>query len=123
MFSETGAGEHGVFDFWRDVSYGQSGPHGTLVKGWYTAPKTAAEFNVMSRPDQIDICATHADNDVDFSKFAGVVVLTNHTNFNGPLFGGEGPTKINGATYSALGNAAADEDPALVVASFTWDGI
>ena len=68
MFSETGAGEHGVFDFWRDVSYGNLDLTGTLGKGWYTAPKTAAEFNIMSRPNQIDICATQADNDVDFSK-------------------------------------------------------
>src|SRR5258705_7302067 len=96
LFSETGAGESNVFDFWRDVSYGNLDLTGTVVKGWYTAPKTAAQFNVLSRPDQIDTCATQADNEVDFSKFAGVVVLTNHTNFNGPLFGGGPPTPING---------------------------
>jgi hypothetical protein len=113
MFSETGAGQLGVFDFWRDVSYGNLDLTGTVVKGWYTAPKTAGEFNVMSRPDQIDVCASQAVNDVDFNKFAGVVVLTNHTNLNGPLFGGPPPTKIKGTTYPSLGKLAAEEDQEL----------
>src|SRR6266496_4066892 len=84
MFSESGAGQRGVFDFWRDVSYGRLDLTGTVVKGWYAADTTAAEFNVMSRPRQIDVCASKADPDVDFTRFAGVVVLTNHTNFQGP---------------------------------------
>jgi len=113
MFSETGAGLHGVFDFWRDVSYGNLDLTGTVVKGWYTANTTVAQFNVMNRSDQINVCATPADNDVDFSKFAGVFVLTNHTNLNGPLFGGEPPTPINGTTYTSLGRGAAEEDQQL----------
>jgi M6 family metalloprotease-like protein len=113
MFSETGAGKHGVFDFWRDVSYGNLDLTGTVVKGWYTAPMTAAQFNVAARNVQIDTCASQAVNDVNFNNFAGVYVLTNHTNLQGPLFGGGPPTKINGTTYNALGQAAAEEDAAL----------
>lgn len=113
MFSETAAGQLGVFDFWRDVSYGNLDLTGTVVKGWYTAPKTAGEFNVMNRADQIDVCASQAVSDVDFNKFAGVVVLTNHTNLNGPLFGGPPPTTIKGTTYPSLGRLAAEEDQEL----------
>jgi hypothetical protein len=113
MFSETGAGRHGVFDFWKNVSYGNLDLAGTVVKGWYTADKTAAEFNVLGRPAQINVCASKATKDIDFNKFAGVVVLTNHTKFNGPLFGGKGPTVIAGTTYAKLGDMAAEEDQVL----------
>jgi hypothetical protein len=113
MFSESGAGKTGVFDFWRDVSYGNLDLNGTVVKGWYTADKTAAEFNTAARDRQIDMCASKADPDVDFTKFAGVVVLTNHTNFNGPLFGHGGPTTIAGTSYASLGAMAAEEDQHL----------
>ena len=36
MFNETGNGQGGMFDYWRDVSYGQLSVSGTVVKGWYT---------------------------------------------------------------------------------------
>src|SRR5262245_29410871 len=87
MFSETGAGKRGVFDFWRDVSYGNLDLTGTIVKGWYTAQKKVAEWDVLPRDQQLDTCASEADADVDFSDFSGVVVLTNHANDAGPLFG------------------------------------
>ncbi|WP_433434873.1 choice-of-anchor P family protein [Nonomuraea sp. CA-141351] len=113
MFSQSGAGKKGVFDYWKDVSYGNLDLTGTVVKGWYTADKTAAEFNVLDRVSQIDVCASKADPDIAFEDFAGVVVLTNHTNLNGPLFGGAPPTRIGGKTYPALGRMAAEEDQAL----------
>src|SRR5262245_1809989 len=113
MFSETGTGKLGVFDYWRDVSYGNLVLTGSVVKGWYTSPMTAAQFNVANRADQIDTCASQAVNDVNFNNFAGVVVLTNHTNLNGPLFGSEPPTTIKGISYSALGRMAAEEDQQL----------
>ncbi|MFI7634947.1 choice-of-anchor P family protein [Nonomuraea sp. NPDC049400] len=113
MFSQSGAGKKGVFDYWKDVSYGNLDLTGTIVKGWYTADKTVAEFNVLNRASQIDVCASKADPDIAFEDFAGVVVLTNHTNLNGPLFGGGPPTQIGGKTYPALGRMAAEEDQAL----------
>lgn len=113
MFSESGAGRRGAFDFWKDVSYGSVDLTGTVVTGWYTAGLTAAEFNVADRNRQIDVCASKADPDVDFNAFAGVVVLTNHTNFQGPLFGHAAPTTIAGTTYANLGAMAAEEDQEL----------
>jgi len=52
MFSETGAGQLGVFDYWRDVSYGNLDLTGSIVKGWYTAPITVAEFNGRRRQER-----------------------------------------------------------------------
>lgn len=112
LFSETGAGEDNVFDFWRDVSYGNLDLTGTVVKGWYTAKTTAGEFNNLPRDQQINVCAKEAVNDVDFNKFAGVAVVVNHKDLNGPLFGGGPATVIDGKTYNSLGRFATEWDQA-----------
>src|ERR671933_438704 len=44
MFSETGAGQNGVYDYWKAVSYGQLDLTGTIVKGWYTLDQTVAQW-------------------------------------------------------------------------------
>src|SRR5882757_833169 len=113
MFSEAGAGKKGVFDFWKDVSYGNLDLTGTVVKGWYTADKTGAEYNALDRGRQIDVCASKALPDIDFNKFSGVVVITNFRNLQGPVFGGEGPTTIGGTTYPNLGFMTATIDSDL----------
>jgi len=113
MFSEAGAGKKGVFDFWKDVSYGNLDLTGTVVKGWYTADKTGAEYNALDRGSQIDVCASNALPDIDFNKFSGVVVITNFRNLQGPVFGGEGPTTIGGTTYPNLGFMTATIDSDL----------
>jgi hypothetical protein len=109
MFNETGNGQGGMFDYWRDVSYGQLSVSGTVVKGWYTVPKTVAEWNALARGEDIDACASTAKDDVDFSKFAGVVVLTNATGFEEDLYGTAGPVTIAGKSY-AIGAMVAEED-------------
>src|SRR5262245_43905957 len=115
LFSETGTGENNLFDFWKDVSYGNLDLTGTVVKGWYTAQMTVGEFNAIpqtpaGRAQQIDVCTKEAIHDADFSKFAGVYVVVNNKNLSGPLFGSPGPTKINGTTYSSLGQAMTEWD-------------
>lgn len=114
LFSETGAGENNLFDYWKDVSYGKLDLTGTVVKGWYTAQKTVGEFNNLPRDQQIDVCAKEAVNDVDFNKFAGVYVVVNNKNLTGPLFGGAPPPPItiNGTTYNSLGFAVTEWDQA-----------
>ncbi|HET7720286.1 MAG TPA: Ig-like domain repeat protein [Acidimicrobiales bacterium] len=109
MFNETGNGQGGMFDYWRDVSYGQLSVSGTVVKGWYTVPKTVAEWNALARGDDIDACASMAKDDVDFTKFAGVVVLTNATGFQEDLYGTAGPVTISGTSYN-IGAMVAEED-------------
>src|SRR6516165_9530037 len=36
FISETGAGKGGMFDYWRDISYGSIDLTGSIVRGWYT---------------------------------------------------------------------------------------
>jgi M6 family metalloprotease-like protein len=115
MFNETGNGQGGMFDYWRDVSYGQLSVSGTVVKGWYTVPKTAAEWNDLARGADIDACASMAKDDVDFSKFAGVVVLTNATGFNEDLYGTAGPVTIAGKSYPIGGMVAEEDQPMRII--------
>jgi hypothetical protein len=115
MFNETGNGQGGMFDYWRDVSYGQLSVSGTVVKGWYTVPKTVAEWNALARGEDIDACASTAKNDVDFSKFAGVVVLTNATGFNEDLYGTAGPVTIAGTSYNIGGMVAEEDQPMRII--------
>jgi M6 family metalloprotease-like protein len=110
MFSETGAGKRGVFDYWKEVSYNQLDLTGTVVKGWYTVPKTVAQWNALSRPERLDTCASQAVNDIDYNNFAGVVVLTNQTGLQEDLFGKGPPTTISGTTYNSLGQMLSEED-------------
>lgn len=115
MFNETGNGQGGVFDYWRDVSYGQLSVSGTVVKGWYTVPKTKAEWDALGRGQDIDACASVAKDDVDFSKFAGVVVLTNATGFNEDLYGTGGPVTIDGKSYAIGGMVAEEDQPMRII--------
>jgi M6 family metalloprotease-like protein len=115
MFNETGNGQGGMFDYWRDVSYGQLSVSGTVVKGWYTVPKTTTEWNDLARGADIDACASMAKDDVDFSKFAGVVVLTNATGFNEDLYGTPGPLTIAGTNYNIGGMVAEEDQPMRII--------
>lgn len=112
LFGESGAGKRAVFDYWKDVSYGNLDLTGTVVKGWYTAEKNVGDFNTAARSDQIDTCAKQAAAEVDFTKFAGFAVITNHRNLNGPLFGGYGTWVIGGKSYT-MGGMAAEWDQQL----------
>jgi M6 family metalloprotease-like protein len=117
MFNESGAGNRGVFDYWKEVSYGQLDLTGTVVKGWYTVDLPLAQWQAKEgagsspdRPGLIDACAKKAVNDVDFNDFAGVVVLTNQSGLGEDLFGGGPPTTINGTTYNNLGSMDSEWD-------------
>ena len=115
MFNETGNGQGGMFDYWRDVSYGQLSVSGTVVKGWYTVPKKTTEWNDLARGADIDACASMAKDDVDFSKFAGVVVLTNATGFQEDLYGTAGPVTIAGTSYNIGGMVAEEDQPMRII--------
>src|SRR4051794_32678866 len=99
MFSEAGAGQRGAFDYWKEVSFNKLDLTGTIVKGWYTVDLTLAQWQAKEgsggdRPGLIDACAKKADPDVDFSQFAGVVVVTNQAGLSEDLFGAGPPTTI-----------------------------
>ena len=122
LFSDTGAGKHGVFDYWRDVSYTSLDLTGTVVKGWYTIPNmTLAQWQALvaahKRLDLIDKCASQAINDLKnmnktFNDYAGVVVVTNQVNLSEDLFGGRGSITIGGQQYT-IGYMDTEWDQAL----------
>jgi hypothetical protein len=76
MFANADKG--GLADYWRDVSYGQLSMAGTIVKGWYTLPTTSYEYDGWNRSHKANSCAAAANNDVDFSKYHGVLSIVNH---------------------------------------------
>src|SRR6266849_6830604 len=47
LFSDTGAGKKGLFDFWKDVSYGNLDLTGTVAKGWCTVPMTFSAWSAL----------------------------------------------------------------------------
>ena len=77
MFSETGSGKKGLFDFWKDVSYGNLDLTGSVAKGWYTVPMTFSAWSALGRGPKLDKCASQALGDISFSQFAGVLVINN----------------------------------------------
>jgi hypothetical protein len=62
LIVNTGTG--GLADYWRDVSYQNVHLGGSVVKGWYTVPKTTAEWRGTSdRWDKVKACEDAAKND------------------------------------------------------------
>lgn len=113
MFSESGAGKKGAFDYWKDVSYANLDLTGTVVKGWYTLPMTVEQWRMLGRADRIDKCASQALGAVDYTRFAGVVTLTNQRGLSEDL-GGYGPGfPISGVNYPGLGAMISEEDQGL----------
>lgn len=124
LFSETGAGKLGVFDFWKDVSYGNLDLTGTVVTGWYTVPMTLAQWQAKEgaggdRLGMINACASQAVNDLKnmnpsktFNDYADVVVVTNQVNSSEDLFGGRGTITIGNQQYT-IGYMDTEWDQAL----------
>jgi M6 family metalloprotease-like protein len=118
MFAPSSAGGSSLVDYWKEVSYGQLDPTGSVVKGWYTVDLTLAQWQAKEgaggdRAGLIDACAKKADPDVDFNDYAGVVVITNQDNLSEDLFGKGPPTTINGTTYNNLGQMDTEWDQAF----------
>jgi hypothetical protein len=68
----------GMAGYWSDVSYGNISLTGTTVTGWYTLSVTLAEAQAFpdKRNQIIDACKAAA-NDIDFSKYYGVIAIVN----------------------------------------------
>ena len=95
LFTETGAGRGGMFDFWRDQSYGQLDLRGSVVRGWYTMPYTKAEQWTKSRTQRWLDCARMAENDIYFPSYTGIVAIWN-VGFD--TFGSFAGATLNGLT-------------------------
>lgn len=75
--SESGAGQGGMFDYWRDQSYGAADLTGTTVVGWLTMSHTLAQDQGLSRFDRIMRGIDAARGQVDFERFYGIAVMLN----------------------------------------------
>jgi len=49
MFTEEGAGTNNVFDYWKDISYGNITTAGSRVFGWFTMVHTLEEAKKLDR--------------------------------------------------------------------------
>jgi hypothetical protein len=77
MFTGAPNGD-GLFEYWRDVSYGNLSIAGTVVKGWYTLSMTKYQYSGLTRYNKIKACAQAADADVNYASYWGVFVMTNY---------------------------------------------
>ncbi len=75
MFSDAGAGELGLLDYWHDVSYSALSISGTVVKGWYTLGINRDQWGAMDRYHKIQACADAASSDVNYASFWGVAAI------------------------------------------------
>src|SRR5436190_24369257 len=71
LFTETGAGKGGMFDYWRDMSYGAIDLTGSRVFGWFTQPQTLADHrnlggaNPGGRDQKMQACIDAASSNKD----------------------------------------------------------
>ena len=77
MFGAAGAGQEGLYDYYRDQSYGKVRISAT-VRGWYTMPFTKAQEAAKSRGQKIADCVqTAADNGYTVPAGNRIAVITN----------------------------------------------
>jgi hypothetical protein len=75
LFTEAGAGTGGLFDYWRDQSYGNVDLTGSVVSGWFTVPHSTAEERTRGRDVKIEDCI--AASGLDLSGYYDVVAIYN----------------------------------------------
>ncbi len=83
LFTEDGAGQGGMFDYWRDMSRGRISLAGSQVAGWYTMSQTLAQLNTLSRQTKIRACIAAAA-DFSFVKYPGTRFYAIAVMFNTP---------------------------------------
>jgi hypothetical protein len=125
LFTEKGAGKGGMFDYWRDMSYGAVDVTGSTVHGWYVMPYTLGDHlqlggaNPGGRPQKLQACIDAAAQDPNFpaaaiaSSYYGIVAIWNDAQ---DTWGGRGNYTVNG-TQKTFGIAAFNPwgwDPAIV---------
>jgi M6 family metalloprotease-like protein len=77
LFTESGAGTGGLFDYWRDQSYGNVDLTGSIVSGWYTVPRSGTEEQARTRNEKIEDCVAAAGNAVDWTQYYDVITIYN----------------------------------------------
>jgi Abnormal spindle-like microcephaly-assoc'd, ASPM-SPD-2-Hydin len=113
LFTEAGAGKQGMYDFYRDQSYGALSLAGSVVAGWYQLSYTETDAWQKSRYDRWLDCVKTAEADVHFPDFFGAVAVYND-GFD--TYGSRYPATLDGVTKT-YGAASLDQfgwDPSIV---------
>jgi hypothetical protein len=78
LFTEDGAGARNIFDYWKEVSYGQIDLTGSKVFGWFTIDYTLAEGRKLDRTQRFRAGVAAASRaGVTLSDYFRVIVILN----------------------------------------------
>ncbi len=78
MFTASGSGRGGLFDYWHDVSQGRIDLTGSVVVGWYNEKLTLADEQKKSRWDKTQDCVdTAKDNGYSVPDGSRIAVMVN----------------------------------------------
>lgn len=120
LFTETGIGQGGMFDYWQTMSYGNIGLTGSRVGGWYTMTvrvSTAKSWNWPgARFDLIKACINAGDKDFYYPDYYGIIAILNATIDSGSVGHGDVLLNLDGQTKTY---ALTSLDPAAWNATFT----
>jgi hypothetical protein len=81
-FTEAGQGQGTMFDYWKDMSFGNVDLTGSKVFGWFDLPLTFDEYDKLGgeqpfgRPKKFQACVD-ASRGVPYSDFYGTIVVWN----------------------------------------------
>lgn len=107
--TEAGANQGGLFDYWRDMSYGTLDLTGSKVFGWFTMTHTRQWYLDEGKTEDIRLpviqdCLNAAESSVTFSPYWGVLVVLNASLVSGAAAIGRIPFTLNGVTqmYGAV---------------------
>ncbi len=79
MFTESGEGQGGLFDYWRDQSYGQMTLRGSQVFGWKQTTLALADVpqNNVNRWMPIKACLEAHSTDISVTPFTNRLAIMN----------------------------------------------
>jgi hypothetical protein len=115
LFTGAGKGTMNMVDYWHDVSFGQIDISGTTVaegrsadaKGWYALPITKAQYDALSRSQEVTVCANTASADYNLGNYYGILAIypASDTSASGGEAGTYGPysTSISGVNGKGAG--------------------
>ena len=90
-------GNHGINDYFNDVSYGNINLDGSDVFGWFSLPYTLETDQTRGRWDRVVSAINAVADSVDFRPFYGIAVMLNAPVDSGG-FSGPGTLTLNGQT-------------------------
>lgn len=98
-----GVGQGNMVDYYSDVSYGAVSLAGNrVIMKWYQAPFTQTSLaGAGNRTKRVQQCANAVPpDDVDFSRYYGIIIVTNKLNDGGACYDGPAPMQIHNQTYN-----------------------